>query len=78
MTNLEKYKQAFAEAFEIEPEEAIAFVYKATERWDSIGHMALIASLEDQFEIEFEPDEILAIQSFESGKEILRKKNIDI
>ena len=76
MTNLEKYRQAFAEAFEVQPEETDAFVMGETEAWDSIGHMSLVASLEDAFGFELEPQEILAITSFEAGKKVLENKGI--
>ncbi len=76
MTNLEKYRHAFAEAFEVAPEETDAFVMGQTEAWDSIGHMSLVASLEDAFGIELEPQEILAISSFQKGIEVLGNKGI--
>ncbi len=30
--------------------------------WDSLGHMNLIQSIQDEFDIEFEPDEIIDIE----------------
>ena len=70
------YQKAFVEAFEIEPQEAENFVYKETEKWDSIGHMMLIAALEEAFSIEFEPEEMLELDSYGKGIELLRKKGI--
>lgn len=78
MNNMEKYQNAFAEAFEVEPEASVNFVYRETEQWDSIGHMSLIAALEDAFSVEMEPEEILAVISYEAGLEVLRKKGIEI
>lgn len=77
MTNLEKYKQAFAEAFEAEPEKVVSFVFRETEQWDSIGHMSLVVALEDAFGKELEPDEMMAITSFQKGIEVLRNKGIE-
>lgn len=76
MTNNEKYQQAFAEAFEAEPEETVNFKFRETEGWDSIGHMSLIASLEDAFGVEFEPEEILTITTYQTGKDALTRKGI--
>ena len=76
MTNLETYRQAFAEAFDVRPEEADAFVMGETEAWDSIGHMTLVAVLEDAFGIELEPQEILSLTSFDAGKLVLEQKGI--
>ena len=46
MTNFEKYKNAFYEAFQIEESKLIGLSYQAIPTWDSVGHMALVAALE--------------------------------
>lgn len=76
MTNLEKYRQAFIEAFEANENEVENYVFGETEGWDSIGHMSLIVALEDAFGVEFEPEEIMTIRSFENGKEVLTNKGV--
>lgn len=78
MTQQEKYVQAFVEALEITPEEAPALVYGESASWDSVGHMALVANLEDQFDIMMEMDDIIDLSSFDKGKEILRKYDVEI
>ena len=50
MTNLEKYNQAFAEALEISQSQLPGLEYQGIEQWDSVGHMGLVAALEDVFE----------------------------
>jgi len=77
MDNYNKYKQAFAEAFEAEPEAVESFVFRKVEAWDSIGHMSLIAELEGTFDVEFEPYEIMDITSFQAGIEVLKRKGIE-
>lgn len=47
MSNLEKYTKIFTESFEVDAEKAKTLKYQDVEAWDSIGHMDLIASLED-------------------------------
>ena len=39
--------------------------------WDSVGHMSLIANLEEAFDIMMEMDDIIDLSSYEKGKEIL-------
>ena len=39
--------------------------YNGVVEWDSIGHMSLIAELEDQFDIMMEMDDIIDINSYE-------------
>lgn len=78
MNNLEKYINTFVETFEVSPEEAENLKYQEIEAWDSVGHMGLIAALEEAFEIEMETDDIIELNSFETGKEILKKYNIEL
>lgn len=71
MTNLEKYTQAYVEAFEVTPEEAKNLKYQDIKAWDSVGHMGLISNIEDAFDIMMETEDIIDFSSFEKGKEIL-------
>lgn len=74
MTNLEKYNQAFCEAFEITVDQLVGLKYQQIELWDSVGHMTLIANLEDAFDIMMETDDIIDLSSYEKGQEILSEK----
>ena len=78
MTNLEKYINAFAESLEVSPEAVPALKYGESDQWDSVGHMTLIAALEDAFDIMVDMDDIIDLSSFEKGKEILRKYDVEI
>lgn len=73
MTNLEKYSQAFCEALEIEEAQLAGLEYQGIEQWDSVGHMGLIAALEDAFDIMMDTDDVIDLSSYEKGKEILEK-----
>lgn len=74
MTNLEKYNQAFCEAFEIAEDKLVGLQYQQIELWDSVGHMTLVANLEDAFDIMMETDDIIDLSSYEKGQEILSEK----
>ena len=52
--------------------------YNSIPEWDSIGHMGLIAELEDSFDISMEMDDIIDFSSYEKGIEILKKYDIEI
>ena len=73
MTNLEKYVQVFCETLQITEDKLDGLKYQGVELWDSVGHMTLIANLEDAFDIMMETDDIIVFPSFEKGKEILTK-----
>jgi acyl carrier protein len=79
MTNLEKYKNAFVEGLELSAEEVTEELeYQGIPNWDSVGHMALIACLEDAFDIMMDTDDIIDLSSFKKGIEILKKYDINI
>lgn len=73
MTTLEQYENAFCKTFEISVEVLPGLTYQSTPLWDSIGHMSLIAELEESFDIMMETDDIIDLSSFEKGMEILTK-----
>jgi len=76
MTNLEKYTAVFAEVFELDPSEVPKLTFQAIPGWDSVGHMSLIAGLEEVFDVMMETDDIIDLNSFEKGKEILSKYDV--
>jgi acyl carrier protein len=77
MNNLETYKRIFIETLEIQEEQLQGLEYQGIESWDSIGHMSLMASIEDTFQIMLDMDDIIDFSSFEKGKEILRKYDVE-
>ena len=78
MTNLEKYKKVFMETFEIEEAQLDGLQYQEITAWDSVGHMMLVAALEDAFDIMMDTDDIIDLNSYETGIEILKKYNVEI
>lgn len=76
MENSNIYKQVFIDAFEIEEDTLSTLEYESIEAWDSVGHMMLIAALEEGFEIMMEMEDIIDLSSFEKGKELLSKYGI--
>ncbi len=78
MTNLEKYTQIFTETFGISAEVAASLEYQQIQEWDSVGHMSMIATLENVFEIMLDTDDIIDFSSFEKGKEILKKYDVEV
>jgi len=79
MNNIEKYNKAFIDALDISPDMLNSeLAYQKVETWDSVGHMSLIAELEDVFDIMMDTDDIIDFSSYEKGKEILKKYDIEI
>ena len=78
MSNLETYNRIFTETFEVPEDILVGYKYQDTPSWDSVGHMTMIASLEDAFDIMMDTDDIIEFASWEKGKEILKKDDVEI
>ena len=68
------YINAFIEAFEVDKNSVCELKYESIPEWDSVGHMSMIGSLEEVFNITFEMDDIIDFSSYKKGQEILTKK----
>lgn len=78
MSNLEKYNAAFCEVLGVEESQLAGLKYQSIPAWDSVGHMSLVAAIEDAFDIMMEMDDIIDLSSYEKGKEILKKYEVEI
>ena len=78
MSNIEIYKNAYVESFEIEIDIVESLEYQSIPEWDSVGHMVLMSTLEEKFDIMLDMDDIIDFSGFERGKEILLKYDVKI
>ena len=78
MTNLEKYNAAFCETLNVKEAQLADLKYQGVAEWDSVGHMTLVAAIEDAFDIMMEMDDIIDLSSYEKGKEILKKYDVEL
>ena len=79
MSNRNKYDEIFKEVFEIETDQLNdQLEYQSIEAWDSVGHMSLMAALEDEFDIMLEMDDIVDFGSYLTGIETMKKYGVDI
>ncbi|WP_294139815.1 acyl carrier protein [uncultured Sanguibacteroides sp.] len=79
MTNLEKYEEVFVEVFAVDKNVLNEnFNKENVESWDSIHQLNITANLEEVFDIMFEPEDIMAMTSYQAGKTILGKYNIEL
>lgn len=73
---LEDYQHIFAEVFNITNQPIETYEYKLSEGWDSVGHMSLIAAIENRFGISLKSEDFLRFHSYNVGLEILRSYGI--
>ena len=78
MTNLEKYDKEFLRAFPVTKEDLPTFTYRGIKQWDSVGHMDLMSSIEERFDIQLSTLDVLAFTDYETGKGILAKYGVEI
>lgn len=78
MSSLEKYNKIFQDLFSIEEKDLKGLEYQSIDSWDSVGHMGLIAEIEEVFDIDMEADDVIDFSSYEIGKEILGKYEIKL
>jgi acyl carrier protein len=78
MSNTQKYNSAFLETFRVPEADLPQLKYQAVVAWDSVGHMQLMAALEESFGIELDIDDIIDFSSYEKGKQILGKYKVAV
>ena len=77
--NKEKYDKVFMETFSVSEDKlGEDLVYESVSEWDSVGHMGMIAELEETFDIMLETDDIIDFSSYIKGMEILSKYKVEI
>lgn len=77
MTNIEKLNKIFTEVFFCD-EAALGanFDKCSVEGWDSVRQLSLTSSVEDEFDIMLDPEDIIAFTSYEAAKQVLTKYEI--
>ena len=74
---VEKYQNAFLEAFELSDKSNLRDLkYQSIDEWDSIGHMALIAELESAYGITIKTEDLIEFESYTQGVDILARYGI--
>ena len=79
MTNLEKLNNIFCEVFSVEATALNSeFNKDNVEGWDSVRQLSLTSSVEDEFDIMLDAEDIIGFTSYESAKDILKKYDIEL
>jgi acyl carrier protein len=77
MSNSQKLKTIFAQSLNIDESRITdELAYNSIPEWDSIAHMALVAEIDNQFDIMLDTDDVLDLSSFAKAKEILQKYGV--
>ena len=68
MTSEQKLKRAFLEVLSLEEGDIQdGLTFNTIPAWDSVGHMQLIAALEDAFDIMLDTEDIIDLSTYAKG-----------
>lgn len=72
-------EEVFAQSLAI-PLESVTdqLTYNSVPQWDSVSHMALIAAIEEAFEVLIETEDVLDMSSFAKAKLIVGKYGVTV
>lgn len=70
----EKLRAAFVDALGTTPDQITdETTYSEFPNWDSVAHMALIAAIEESFDIMIDAEDVIDMSSFAKAKQIVAK-----
>jgi acyl carrier protein len=70
----ERLRAVFVEALGLNDDiEVQSLRYRDIPQWDSIGHMTLVAAIEDEFGVALDTEQVIDLSSFDIAEALLRK-----
>ena len=79
MSSLDQLRDAFRTALDLPADAAVDDLqYQDNEKWDSLAHMSLIATIEDEFSVMIDTDDVINLSSFAEAVRILGKYGVNI
>lgn len=79
MTNLEKLNNIFCDVFSVGVDQLNdEFDNTTVEGWDSVHQLSLTSTIEDEFDIMLDAEDILECNSYDKVKAILAKYDIKL
>ena len=72
-----RLEDIFSETLKIDPARVVdGLEYNSIKEWDSVAHMALIAALEEAYDIMLETEDVIDMSSVGRAREILAKYSV--
>jgi acyl carrier protein len=69
----DRLRDVFVEALALDNDVDVENLkYREIEQWDSVGHMALVAAIEDEFDVQFDTDQVIDMSSFKVALDTVR------
>lgn len=68
----EQLRDTFIATLKLAPDVDVADLhYHGHERWDSLGHMALVVAIEERFDVTLSPSQLITMTTFDAAMAIL-------
>nr|WP_042184314.1 acyl carrier protein [Kibdelosporangium sp. MJ126-NF4]CEL16218.1 acyl carrier protein [Kibdelosporangium sp. MJ126-NF4]CTQ94143.1 acyl carrier protein [Kibdelosporangium sp. MJ126-NF4] len=68
----DRLRTVFIEAMQLDADFDVENLkYRDIDEWDSVGHMALVAAIEDEFDVQFDTDQVIDMSSFKVAVDML-------
>jgi acyl carrier protein len=78
MALTDRLRTVFVEALELPDDVDVENLkYRDIEQWDSLGHMTLVAAIEDEFGVQLETEQVIDLSSFKVALDMLRGLGVD-
>lgn len=66
--------QVFRRALDLPPEvDVTTLAYGKHENWDSVGHMVLIAEIEETYAVLLDTDDVIGLSDYQAAVELLAR-----
>ncbi|MGX6604398.1 acyl carrier protein [Micromonosporaceae bacterium Da 78-11] len=74
---LQRLRDAFRTALDLPADVSVDDLhYQDNEKWDSLAHMSLVATIEDEFSVMLDTDDVINMSSFAEATRILGKYGV--
>ncbi|HEX6499585.1 MAG TPA: acyl carrier protein [Micromonosporaceae bacterium] len=78
MALTERLRNVFVETLELGDDVDVENLkYRDIEQWDSLGHMTLVAAIEDEFDVQLDTEQVIDMSSFKVAVDMLRGMGVD-
>jgi acyl carrier protein len=76
---MDKLIECFVQTFAIDRADVVpALAYQSIPQWDSAAHMALVAEIENVFNVTLDTDDIIGMSDVAKAVEILKKHGVEL
>jgi acyl carrier protein len=74
----DRLKNLFVEVLELpEDVDVESLKYRDIAQWDSLGHMSLVAAIEDEFDVQLDTEQVIGMSSFKVAVDMLKDLGVN-